>query len=92
MPTTRRRFLSLAGSVTAAGTIPAATMSETTSPAAAIDFPAATGGTNTITHFGVGTASSGAGKLLYSGAVSPNISVSSGVTPQPTTPAAITEG
>ena len=61
------------------------------SPAAAIDFPAATGGTNTITHFGVGTASSGAGKLLYSGAVSPNISVSSGVTPQLTTSTAITE-
>src|SRR3990172_12893707 len=37
------------------------------SPAATISFPAATGGSNTITHFGVGTASSGAGKLLYKG-------------------------
>lgn len=61
------------------------------SPAATVSFPAATGGTNTITHFGIGTASSGAGKLLYSGTVTPNISVSSGVTPQLTTATAVTE-
>lgn len=61
------------------------------SPAANIDFPAATGGTATITHFGVGTASSGAGKLLYKGTVTPNISVSNGVTPRLTTASAITE-
>lgn len=61
------------------------------SPVASIDFPAATGGTNTITHFGVGTASSGAGVLWYSGTVTPNISVSSGVTPRLTTSTAITE-
>lgn len=61
------------------------------SPAANIDFPACTGSTATITHFGVGTASSGAGKLLYSGTVTPNISVSTGVTPRLTTATAITE-
>lgn len=61
------------------------------SPAATISFPAATGGTNTITHFAVGTASSSTGKILYSGTVSPSISVSSGVTPQLTTSTAITE-
>lgn len=61
------------------------------SPAATISFPAATGGTNTITHFVVGTAASGAGKILYSGTVTPNISVSSGVTPQLTTASTITE-
>lgn len=61
------------------------------SPAANIDFPACTGGTATITHFGIGTASSGAGKLLYSGTVSPNISVSSGVTPRLTTASTVTE-
>jgi len=61
------------------------------SPVANIDFPAATGGTNTITHFGIGTASSGAGKLLYSGTVTPNISVSSGVTPRLTTASTVTE-
>lgn len=61
------------------------------SPAADISFPAATGGTNTITHFAVGTASSGTGKVLYKGAVSPNISVSSGVTPKLTTATTIQE-
>jgi hypothetical protein len=61
------------------------------SPVASIDFPAATGGTNTITHWAVGTAVSGAGKILYSGTVTPNIAVSSGVTPRLTTATAITE-
>lgn len=61
------------------------------SPASTISFPACTGGTATITHFSVGVASSGASKILYKGTVSPNISVSSGVTPQLTTATAITE-
>lgn len=59
--------------------------------AANTDFPAATGGTNTITHFGVGTASSGAGKLLYKGSLSPSISVSSGVTPRINSGVIVTE-
>ena len=61
------------------------------STAANVDFPACTGGTATITHFGIGTDVSGTGKLLYKGAVSPSISVSSGVTPRLTTATAITE-
>lgn len=61
------------------------------SPAANVDFPACTGSTATITHFGIGTDSSGAGVLLYKGTVSPNISVSTGVTPRLTTASAITE-
>ncbi len=61
------------------------------SPAAAITFPECTGGSATITHFGIGKASSGAGVLFYSGTVSPNISVSSGVSPQLGTGTAITE-
>lgn len=60
-------------------------------PTANIDFPACTGGTNTITHFGVGTSSTGAGKLLYKGAVTPNIAVASGVTARLTTASTITE-
>lgn len=60
-------------------------------PASTVSFPACTGGSNTITHGGVGTASSGTGKLLYSGTITPNISVSSGVTPQLTTASTITE-
>lgn len=61
------------------------------SPVADINFPACTGGSNTITHFGVGTASSSTGKLLYSGTVTPNISVSTGVTPILTTASTVTE-
>ena len=61
------------------------------SPAAAITFPACTAGTNTIIYWSVGVASSGATKILYSGAVSPSISVSSGVTPQLTTGSTVTE-
>lgn len=61
------------------------------SPVANIDFPAATGGSGTITYFGVGSASSGAGVLYYSGTVTPNISVTSGVTPRLTTASTITE-
>ncbi len=62
------------------------------SPVANIDFGQMTGGTGgTVTHFAVGTLSSGAGKILYSGTVSPNISVTAGVTPRLTTGSAITE-
>jgi hypothetical protein len=61
------------------------------SPAATVAFPACTGGTATVTHFGIGTSSSGAGKLLYSGAVTPNISVAAGVTPELTQATAVTE-
>ena len=61
------------------------------SPVSNISFPQATGGSNTITHFGVGTLTSGAGKLLYSGTVTPNISVTTGITPVLTTSSTITE-
>lgn len=61
------------------------------SPAATISFPAGTGGSGTATHFGVGTAASGAGVLLYSGTVTPNIVCGNGVTPHLTTATAITE-
>lgn len=50
--------------------------------AAAIVFPEAASGTNTITHFGVGVASSGAGYLLYSGALTASLAVSAGIEPQ----------
>src|SRR5574343_67232 len=48
---------------------------------AAINFPACTGGSNTITHFGIGTDSSGAGNLIISGALTANLAVSRGITP-----------
>lgn len=45
-------------------------------------FPAGTGGSGTATNWGLGTAASGAGVLLYKGAISPSIVCGSGVTPQ----------
>ena len=51
------------------------------SNAAAVGFPAATAGSNTITHFSIGTASSGAGVLLLSGALTGSLAVSAGITP-----------
>jgi len=47
--------------------------------AGAVTFPACGASGSTITHFGIGTASSGAGVLLFSGTCS--LSVSSGITP-----------
>lgn len=49
---------------------------------AAVTFPAATGGSNTVTHFGIGTDSSGAGNLLFYGALSASLAVSNGITPE----------
>lgn len=45
-------------------------------------FPECTGGSNTITHVAVGTAASGAGQLLYSGALTTSVSVSNLITPR----------
>ena len=50
--------------------------------AAAITFPKCTGGAETLTHVGIGSASSGAGKLLFSAALASSIPVSNNVTPQ----------
>lgn len=61
------------------------------SPAATISFPAGTGGSGTATYFGIGTSSSGAGVLLYKGAISPTIVCGNGITPQITTATAVTE-
>ena len=59
------------------------------SPTADIAFPQATGGTNTITHFGIGTGV--ADNLMYSGTVTPSISVSDGVQPVLSSSSTITE-
>ncbi len=61
------------------------------SPAANVDFPIGTAGSGTVTHFGIGTALTGAGVLLYSGTVTPNIVTGNGITPRLTTATAVTE-
>jgi hypothetical protein len=50
--------------------------------AAAITFPQATGGSETATHFAVGTAASSTGKVLYKGALSSSLAISNGITPE----------
>lgn len=54
-------------------------------------FPAATGGSETETFAAFGTASTGAGKILYRGPITPSLAVSSGVAPQLTTGTVVTE-
>jgi hypothetical protein len=59
-------------------------------PDANIDFGAMTGGAGgTASFFGIGTASSGTGNLVFKGAISPTISVTTGVTPRLTTATAV---
>jgi hypothetical protein len=59
--------------------------------AADATFPEATSGTETVTHFSVGLVASGASTILYSGTVTPNISVVTGTIPILTTGTTITE-
>lgn len=47
-----------------------------------LQFPQCTGGSNTLTHVSIGTASSGAGQIIYSGALNSSLAVSSGIQPQ----------
>jgi hypothetical protein len=69
-----------------------ASTAQSTSPAATIVFGAMTAGTGgTATHFTVGTGSSGTGKIICFGTITPNIPVSNGTTPQLTTASTITE-
>jgi hypothetical protein len=63
----------------------------TTAVDANVTFPAGTGGSGTATHWGIGTLTSGAGLLLYYGAISPSIVCGSGVTPQLTAGNCVTE-
>jgi hypothetical protein len=62
------------------------------SPAANVDFPECTASPGgAITHFSIGTASSGAGKILYKGAMTPNVTMAVGVIPRVKSTSAITE-
>lgn len=45
-------------------------------------WPICTAGTETVTHFGIGTSSAGAGKLMYSAALTLPLSIQPGVTPR----------
>ena len=73
-----------------AGGAYAAASGGSTSPQANIDFAAGTGGSGTVTHFGIGKNSTTAGTLVASGTVTPNIVTGNGVTPRLTTATTIT--
>lgn len=49
---------------------------------ALVQFPEATGGSETATHFSIGTLSSGAGQIILSGALTSPRAISSGIQPQ----------
>lgn len=49
--------------------------------AAAVTFGACTAGSNTLTHFSVGLATSGASVIIASGALTASLAVSAGITP-----------
>jgi hypothetical protein len=61
------------------------------SPTADVTFGACTAGTATATHASVGVASTGATKILYKGALSSSIAITSGVTPVVAAGSTITE-
>lgn len=62
------------------------------SPAANIDFPTATGGSETENYASIGaTTTGGGGVIYYYGPITPAIPVVSGVTPRLTTASVITE-
>lgn len=49
---------------------------------ASIGFPACSGASGAAVHFAVGSASSGTGKVLYSGSLTASLAVTNGVTPR----------
>lgn len=61
------------------------------SPNANIEFGECTAGSGTATWATIGTAASGAGKVLYRGALTPSIAVAAGVIPRIKTTSTITE-
>lgn len=52
------------------------------SNAAEITFPECTGGSETVTHYAIGIASSGASQILYKGALTASLAVSNLITPR----------
>ncbi len=49
---------------------------------ALIQFPQCSSGSDTLTYVVIGTATSGTGQILYSGALSASLAVSAGIQPQ----------
>lgn len=65
---------------------------QSVSPVGTITFPTCTGTTETATHAAIGKATTGnAGQILWFGAISPTIAISTGVAPKLTTASVVTE-
>lgn len=60
------------------------------SPVANIDFPAGTGGSETLAYFTTGKTGGGAAAILWSGSISPSIAAGNGVTPRLSTSSSCT--
>ena len=56
--------------------------SSTVANTALVQFAQCTGGSSIVTHFGIGTDSTGAGNLLLKGALTSSLSISNGIQPQ----------
>lgn len=54
----------------------------TRSNSAEVTFPTCTGGTETATFAAIGTASSGAGRVLYKGSLVSSLAISNNITPR----------
>ena len=75
---------------TSAGWTISGTTPTQAAPVAAINFPAGTGGSGTVTFFSTGKSGGGATPILFSGTVTPNIATGNGVTPSLSTATTIT--
>ena len=80
--TSEATYTSYARVAVTAATGFSAAVAASTANTALIQFPQCTGGTNTITHVSIGTASSGAGQIIYSGALSASLAVANLIQPQ----------
>lgn len=58
-----------------------AVVGDEVSNTAAVTFPTATGGSSTVTHFGIGLDAAGAGTLLFWGVLDASLAISNGITP-----------
>jgi hypothetical protein len=80
--TSEATYTSYARVTVTAATAFSAAAAASTANTGLIQFPQCTGGTNTITHVSIGTAASGAGQIIYSGALSASLAVANLIQPQ----------
>jgi hypothetical protein len=80
--TNEAAYTSYARVTVTAATAFTAAASGSTSNTGIIQFPECTGGSETITYVGIVDTSSGAGVIIYSGALTASRAISSGIQPQ----------